>query len=396
MEEKEKFHHKFDEVLNAEVPLLKMKECKIFIKREVTEEIKEPRIISSRTDHYKAIVAPYIKLIEEKVYDQHFIKHCNPTEVQKRIKRVLDGFTYYYETDYSSFESSYSPEFIQACEYQLFKHMFRNNQHVWRYMKLALDCKNILVCPHLYAKLVGSRMSGEMWTSLGNGFSNMMMIEYMASKLMKQKPFTYDYLVEGDDGLIGTTSKFDLTIVKKLGFKLTLREGSSINDLSFCGMILGPHERLYCNPERTMIKFGRTMDMRIINRYGTRGFDRVLDQEMYTKALSMSVYGSNNPVINQVIRTTLRNCAYKEIRMESLDYWESDILCVQKYWDPAKIRQLDGDDYVFAQQAFGVDEEYLKSIEKQTSSMKTRCFSIRAHLNDTHVEATNHNLCQKQ
>lgn len=394
-EEKRLFHERLDAVLNAEVSLLKIKECKIFVKREVTEEVKEPRIISSRSDYYKAIVAPYIKKIEEAVYNEHFIKHCNPQQVTERIKRVLNGYTYYYETDYSSFESSYSPEFFNACEYQLFKHMFRNNPHIWRYMLLALDAKNVLVCPHLYAKLTGSRMSGEMWTSLGNGFSNMMMIEYMAHNLSQTKAFRYDYLVEGDDGLIGTTSHFDLSIVKKLGFKLTLREGSSINDLSFCGMIMGPHDRLYCNPERTMIKFGRTMDMRIINQYGQRRFERVLDEEMYTKALSMSVYGSNNPVINEVIRTVLRNCKHKEIRMKSLDYWESDILRVQDYWDATRVRELDGDDYKFVSEAFGIREEELKDIGRAVCSQVVRNFSIRARLRSDQVEATPYHLFKR-
>lgn len=144
-----------------------------------------------------------------------------------------------------------------------------------------------------------------------------------------------------------------------------------------------------------MIKFGRTMDMRIISQYGQRKFERLLDQEMYTKALSMSVYGSNNPVINEVIRTVLVNCKHKEIRMKSLDYWESDILRVQDYWDSARVRELDTEDYAFASEAFGVTEEELKSIGKAVSSQVCRNFSIRARLRSDQIEATPYHLTRR-
>lgn len=387
-EKKREFHDLLEEFMHSNGDESKIMQCKVFIKREITEEVKEPRIISSRTDTYKAIVAPYIRLIEDAVYDEHFIKHCNPEQVRERLHRVLSNFEYFYETDYSSFEASFSKEFIWQCERRLFRHMLTNNPEIWRLVELAERGDNILVCPQLWAELPGSRMSGEMWTSLANGFSNMMMIRYMAHRLSSQKGFRYDFIVEGDDGLIGTTSKFDLSIVQRLGFRLTLREGSSINDLSFCGMILGPSDRLYCNPERTMIKYGRTMDMRIISRRKSPRFEELLDSEMYTKALSMSVYGSNNPVINQVIRQSLKNVKHRVVRMESLDYWETDILEVQKHWDPQRIRELDDMDYQFAEEAFGITSSELHAIEDEILPVNNRCFSLRTHLVSSHEEAT--------
>lgn len=386
MEEKTKFHAELDKYLHSGIDINKILECKIFIKREITEEVKEPRIISSRTDTFKAVVAPYVKLIEDAIYDEHFIKHCSPPEVQERIGRVLSGYEYFYETDYSSFESSFSKPFIQACEYQLFKHMLSNNPEIWRVVEKAMTGDNVLVCPDLWATLPGSRMSGEMWTSLANGFSNMMMIRYMAHLLYKEKAFTYDFIVEGDDGLIGTTSEFDLSVVSRLGFRLTLRKGSHINDLSFCGMILGPTGRLYCNPERTLIKFGRTTDQRIISQRNNKNFKKLLDTEMYTKALSMSVYGSNNPVINECVQTTLRNSETKRIDLSMLDYWETDILEVQNHWN-GRVRPLDEHDYQFAEAAFGIDVETLKKIGSAILNEHARNFSIRTRLTVAHDTA---------
>lgn len=382
--EKAKFHKLFDEWQEGNFEEKRLLECKVFIKREITPETKEPRIISSRTDMFKAVVAPYIRKVEDAVYDEHFIKHCHPDEVQRRVRRVTDAYQYLYETDYSSFESSFSIPYIREVETRLFRHMLRNNPKIWSIVEKACSGSNVLVCPWMWVEMPGSRMSGEMWTSLANGFSNMMMIHYMASRVPADRPVDYDFLVEGDDGLIGTTTPLDTSIVRDLGFTLTLREGAHLNDLSFCGMIVGPDRRLYCHPDNTLIKFGRTTDPRIVNARKKPWFTELLKSDLRTRALSMSVYCGSNPVMVEVINKSLELTRGASIRMEALDYWESDILEVQKYWneDTKRLPLPPAESYEFVEDIFGVDTKTLKTIGMEVDSQEGMCFSIRHRLED--------------
>lgn len=368
------FHNLLQSYLDNNYSEKELYECKIFVKREITEEMKEPRIISSRSDMYKAIVAPYIRMIEERVYNEHFIKHCTPIQVSERVRRVTENYEYFYETDYSSFESSFSIPFLQACEKQLFEHMLRNNPEILRHVKVACNGDNRLSCIYGKANLPGSRMSGELWTSLANGFSNMMMIEYMVRNTNKES-HRYDYLVEGDDGLIGTTQLIDLSPSRRLGFTLTLKQGRHINDLSFCGMIVGPNG-LYADPRKVLLKFGNVIEPSLLHIRDSKRYDKIAKEYMRTKALSTLVTSGHTPIIGAVVNKILDLTEGSYFRLKYLDFWESDIMEVQKEFHKIKRANIDDADREFFAKTFGIPAHQQLLIEKDIETMNTMRFKV--------------------
>lgn len=81
-------------------------------------------------------------------------------------------------------------------------------------------------------------MSGDMCTSLGNGFSNKMKAEFLAYKAGG----TIDGFVEGDDGLFVTNFELRSSDYEKLGFTIKIEEIADPCEASFCGMIFGEDE----------------------------------------------------------------------------------------------------------------------------------------------------------
>lgn len=107
-----------------------------------------------------------------------------------------------------------------------------------------------------------TRMSGEMDTSLANGFTNLMLLEFWASEHHTE----LKCVVEGDDGLsisggpVPTADWF-----AKLGFTIKIVI-TTLERASFCGMVFDyDSEQLVVDPIKTIMKLGWTK-ARYINR----------------------------------------------------------------------------------------------------------------------------------
>lgn len=224
---------------------------KSFIKTEFYPEDKYARYINSRSDKFKACVGPYIHLIEKEMYKlKYFIKHENIMDLPKKLIK-LNKFKWILETDYTSFESGFSPEYTDAVECNLWRYFLQNNPEV---LKIILNSYRIVKNNRAYprisilqnkqytAKVVGTRMSGEMWTSLANGFSNLMNMLFLA----EQNGLTVDGFVEGDDGIFGMDQPIITeNMFQSLGFKIRMKYGQDLSHTSFCGNIFDTKNLLY-------------------------------------------------------------------------------------------------------------------------------------------------------
>jgi len=227
---------------------------KSFIKREFYEGPKYVRLINSRTDRFKVKVAPYIHAIEKALFHQseasrYFVKGDPITELPEKLSR-LQKWQVILETDYSSFESGFSPEYVDVVECQLWRYMLQNNPEI---LDAVMKCYYVrkgkikkprverLRSKYYTGKCVGARMSGEMWTSLANGFSNLMNMLFMA----EDKGFEVDGFVEGDDGLFGMSGQhLTASDYEQLGFKIKMLYGPDLRHTSFCGNVFDPEEKL--------------------------------------------------------------------------------------------------------------------------------------------------------
>lgn len=291
--------------------------CKGFIKRELYSERKEPRIISSRSDYFKAMLGPYVRRIEEQVYQsEHFIKHLHPAQVAERLGTLTRGAPFIYETDYSSFEGSFSAEILKKCEWKFLRYFLQNNPRICSFAQSAVCNPNVIISKAGHAISNGSRMSGELWTSLGNGFMNMCLMELIA----KESGTHIHYLVEGDDGVIVSPRALDVTCVAELGFRLKLDVGRCANDVSFCGLAV--HEgKLVPDIKNTLMKFG--YDTARSSCQGLR--PKRMAQRLRAFSLSLSALGEGIPVLQSIAHSCIHWTRHVRARRRDLDWWEDQM-----------------------------------------------------------------------
>lgn len=295
--------------------------CKSFIKEEFYEEVKEPRIINSRTDWFKAKIGPYIHLVEKYVYDEHFIKHMLPADVAKRMEEIAEGYDLFYETDYSSFEGSFEFEFMQRVEYRMMRHVLQNFPEACYILDLVYNAPNRIIFQRMYsAQFKGSRMSGDMWTSLANGFTNYCLIKFY---LHKNEAFG-NFLVEGDDGFIACNKELDVSYAQALGFKLKIEVKRDHNSVQFCGLRV--HDGILV-PDiyKTLFKFGATQDVKMIKHFKKIGTNpkhaREFNNWFYSKAMSLLATGAGVPIVQEVALHVLNNVDGR-LDYKYVDWWE--------------------------------------------------------------------------
>lgn len=212
---------------------------KIFVKDEFYESYKYPRGIWSRDDSFKVIAGPVFKAIEEEVFKlPYFIKKIpmadRPAYLHDLIHR--EGFIYV-STDYTSFERHFSSELQLDCEWIMYQHMLKLCPHILD--TLAYLARVILGYSHVTNKfmlflIACRRFSGEMSTSLGNGWSNLMFFLFA----MKENKIQFTGPgIEGDDGLAGIDKRIPQSFWSKMGLNIKIEEHERLTEASFCGNI---------------------------------------------------------------------------------------------------------------------------------------------------------------
>lgn len=222
-------------------------------KDEFYESLKFLRMISARKDEAKTIFGPIFHGIEQEVYKlPYFVKGL--TE-QERIQKIVDTFgdRPVYVTDYSAFETHFTSDLLAHCEFVMYKYMLRNFPGEIDKLKVLLG-RNKLVSKYFHGVLEGVRMSGEMNTSLGNGFSNLMLMLFISS----EEGFEIlNAVVEGDDGLFEIRGRPPTPqLFKSYGLELKIQP-SRPHLASFCGCVYNPeNQRNFGHPLKHLITFG--------------------------------------------------------------------------------------------------------------------------------------------
>lgn len=278
-----------------------------FMKDEAYDEFKQPRGIYSRSDRYKVEVGPVFKQIEKVVFSlPYFIKKIpvaeRPNYIMDKVYR--EGWSYGI-SDYSSFEAGFKSEFMDICEMELYRYMTSELMTQEKFDSLignVLLGENKVAFRNFVASIMGRRMSGEMCTSLGNGFSNLMMLMFMWNEHFGNTE-DFSCVVEGDDGLVAipSASGFDMHIAAELGFIVKFEVVDAIEKASFCGILFDSVDRVnITNPLRVIA------DMGWGNRKYVHARQGLLMALMRSKALSyVDQYGAC-PIIGSAARAMLR------------------------------------------------------------------------------------------
>ncbi len=264
-----------------------------FMKWEGYEKIADPRGINSREDAFKCAFGPYAKLMEEIIYqDKAFIKHV---PVHERAKYIQDMLGHYpgpfYETDYTAFECHFIAIVMAVCEMTMYKHMLYHFPEVYDMVEKVLMGENVIRYKYFTLKIKARRMSGEMVTSLGNGYTNLMLARFVAKKSGVQY---FDGVVEGDDGLFGGSGELDESLFKRLGFTIKILKHDDLLRSSFCGMMMSSDMTTFADPFVTLLHLGwSTSPAAFVSARARRGLLRA-------KALSLLYEHPACPMLSAV------------------------------------------------------------------------------------------------
>lgn len=218
---------------------LKHRRCKSFGKREHYPSFKHPRAINSRSDRFKVATGPFFHALEKALFkNPYFIKKVPVCDRSRYVSEHVTG-SVFAATDHSSFEGHISPEIMRVCELAFYSFMSRLLPRVYRVDLMreiyeALSGLNICSFPGFVASVIGSRMSGDMCTSLGNGFTNLMVTLFLAFRKSGRFP---PGVVEGDDGLFGYRSEAEVPTdsdYAELGFSIKRSVFQNVGKAGFC------------------------------------------------------------------------------------------------------------------------------------------------------------------
>jgi hypothetical protein len=285
-----------------------------FLKDEFYLDYKHARCINSRHDQCKIILGPFFQAITDTLFDPEqcpwFIKKVPlPDRAEYIYERIYAATRYYICTDYTSYESSFTRTKQFDCERVLYQEMLRNHPDRHFLMELfdnALIGTNRIDFKWFTVKVQAKRMSGEMNTSLGNGFSNLMFFLYVCKRMRIHDPVG---VVEGDDGLFSFDTNVPPEVMVKamkaefvaLGLDIKIDHYSQLSHASFCGMIFDEEDKtIIGNPLKIMASVGWTTAKYLAAR------PTIKNMLLRSKALSMAYQYPRCPMITALSRALIR------------------------------------------------------------------------------------------
>jgi hypothetical protein len=344
-----------------------------FIKDEPYPEYKHARGIYSRSDIFKMRVGPYFKWIEEQVYRHPaFVKHVPVKDRPRYIAELLgvDDGELADNTDYSAFESQFCKEIMSIVEIELYDYMTLYLPTRQEFLEdLGVICgKQEIDFRHVGLVLGCARMSGEMCTSLGNGFSNLMFADFLA----KEKGCTnLRIAVEGDDGLMKYSGpRLSAEDFARLGLTIKLEQHADIRKASFCGIIFDDQELINIDdPREVLASFGWG------GAQYTRSSAKKKLRLLRCKALSLAHQYPGCPIIGELAHYGLRvtrGMNIGNLGCNARNQWyREQLLAAIKDQKNIQYREPGPRSRALVSEVYGISVEQQLSIEAYLRSLNT-------------------------
>jgi len=337
-----------------------------FIKDETYTEWKFSRGINSRTDEFKCLVGPIFQIISDKVFElPWFIKKIPVADRPDYIyDRLYSVGAKYFASDYTAYESHFTKILMENVEFQLYSYMTKDMPCHDDFMSL---CSSVLAgtnkCRYkgFTAKLEATRMSGEMCTSLGNGFANLMLMLFLCDKKGCRE---VRGVVEGDDGLFAAIGNFPNSAdFADVGFTIKIELHDNLATASFCGIIFDVEDRAnVTNPLEALASFGWTTF-----RYHNAP-DSTLMNLLRCKSLSYAYQYPGCPILQEMALYGLRMTHSRDVRhfvkeSKSFDMWEREQLLDSLSMLSIPIKEIGFNTRLLVEEKFGVPVDRQMLIE---------------------------------
>lgn len=234
------------------------------IEKLSTKKYKAPRMIQGRHPifniHYGSFIKPIEKMVMYGRYSRNFGKGDYTMQAAKII-RMCKKYKYYTEADHSTFDAHVTVEQLQMTHI-FYQACYLHNQELRELSRKTLINKCIGRNGESYI-VRGTRMSGDVDTSLGNSLINYAIImEVLATMGLEG-----DCIVNGDDSIIFTNEPVDIERAAKhfKTFNMDTKLLPSVEDIhqvEFCQTRLVFNSAgiptMMMNPKKSVQKFGMT------------------------------------------------------------------------------------------------------------------------------------------
>lgn len=349
-------------------PMFKILES--FIKDEFYQEPKAYRTINSRHDYFKCVLGPWVHAVEKEVFmHPDFIKKIPvPDRAAAIMSKYIEGM-FISTRDFTAWEASMKPALIKVCEIQLFKYMLRDvpasNLFIVVYSKIMNH--NVLRFAGMVCVILSRRMSGEMSTSIGNGFTNLMLIRYIA--------WVYnihvEVYVEGDDSIVFSSAPLPEDILTRLGFVVKTEIHRHIYEARFCNLAFDSKMNLVRDPVHTILRLGWSKQQYINTK------ESKLKLLLRLKAISLKCEMPNCPVLGPLADRLLyltrdsHSDIFKSKVFESLDlYHREELKTSASRVDWKQPAQITLESRFIVEELFGISVEQQLQIEKRIPNMQ--------------------------
>jgi hypothetical protein len=286
--------------------LSKLSEHGAFVKSEFYEIATDPRAIYTPDDLAKCIFGWMFSMIEKQVYAwPEVVKNIPVADRGAYIKKRLNQYKLYLETDFTSLEGSISRRWMEQIEHIVYKKFFSNCSKETQELVTALlklqSGKVVTRTRYFSTSRIAGRHSGDMNTSLGNLITNIILISFV----FKKAGIDFIGVFEGDDGLINADGVPDLDLLHKLGFKLKFDWAPTIGELSFCGMKFSEAGQSMTNPFMLISK------LTFIPKQYCQAKQKTIDKLIFLKCISCLFEHPNCPMSSAYAQVMLLELGVK-------------------------------------------------------------------------------------
>jgi hypothetical protein len=348
---------------------------KCFMKDETYQQFKHSRGIYSKEDWFKNIAGPLASACESVVFDHPvFIKHV-PVLLRPGLlfKTLFCPGAKYVTSDYTAYESHFTEDVMRNVEFKLYRYLLQNVPGALNTLDFVEDA--IVGRQECYFKnfkfsVNASRMSGEMFTSIGNGFTNYALMAFAA----KEHGTQLKGFVEGDDGIF----TFENNIVpesdyfERLGFTIKMETHAELNKASFCGNLFDVDDLIVVtDPREVLLNFGWSKTPHV--SYGKIKLQELLK----SKSMSFAYQYRGCPIIQSLAHYGLRLTKRIDLRRylekdRSISLWEREQILealenqkeIYKVEPPIKTR-------ILIEELYGLTIEEQHKIEEYFDNLET-------------------------
>lgn len=347
---------------------------KMFGKDEnLAEQAKTLRGIHSRTDYFKVLVGPVFAQIDKELFA--LPEFTKKTPVPDRPEKILHKFNMSSKipgnSDYTAFETHMVKIIMAICEFELYHYMTQHlpkgefHEHVHHIIGM-----NVVRAKWFTLLVEATRMSGEMCTSSGNGFTNLMVGTFAAQEHGATETFAE---VEGDDGLFMHNGHSDPTPewFQRLGFTIKL-EYKPLEEASYCGLIFDPDDLInICEPLEAILTVGWAS-----GKYAGLKTAKKMSL-LRSKALSMFYQYNGCPILTslsqQLLRLTRSYNTQWAYNSRLLSQWDRDNLTEAENWfrRMPEVRVPGLGTRLLMERVFKITVEHQLILEEHFSNMET-------------------------